>query len=112
MKIKRAISICEWQNVKPIVPKPNSILGLATDNLENGIIHGLRHNPESSTNGWYIWTGEYSEKEDFFKPVCIEHLSKYFKIDLTQYLELPPGFRFLIDGNNYEDVWFDKELLK
>jgi len=112
MKIRREISVCEWQKVKPIMPKPNSIIGLAIENLDKGIIHGLRHNPESNSNGWFIWTGEYSEKEDFFKPICFEHLSTYLKIDLIQYLELPPGFRFLIDGNNYEDVWFDKKLLK
>jgi len=112
MKIRREKSVCEWQNVKPVKPNNNSTIGLAIERLKYGIIHGLRHNLEKNTSGWYIWSGEYSEKKDFFSPVCIDHLSEYLKIDLSEYLELPPGFRFLIDGNNYEDVWFDNDLLE
>ena len=110
MEIKK--SICELQNVKPLKPEPNSIIGLATDSLEKGIIHGLRHYPKKNTNGWYIWVGDYSEIEDFFKPVCVEHLKEHIKVDLTEYLDLPPGFRFLLDRNSYKDVWFDESLLK
>lgn len=110
MKFKK--SVCELQNVKPLKPEPSSIIGLAIGSLGNGIIHGLRHNPEKNTNGWYIWMGDYSEKEDFFKPICVEHLDEYLKFDLTEYLDLPPGFRFLLDKNGHKDVWFDKALLK
>jgi len=31
--------------------------------------------------------------------------------DVIKFLGLPPGFRFLIGENNYEDVWKDKSLL-
>jgi hypothetical protein len=30
----------------------------------------------------------------------------------VKFLGLPPGFRFLIGENNYEDVWEDKSLLE
>ncbi|KXX71178.1 hypothetical protein AVL50_10090 [Flammeovirga sp. SJP92] len=104
--------MCEKIGVKPDRPTPNSIIGLAIDSLGNGVIHGLRHPSEQNTNGWYIWSGDYSEYEDFFKPVCKEHLNEYIKIDLEKYLDLPAGYRFLIDGNQYEDVWFDESLLE
>ena len=110
--IRRKISICEWQKVTPCRPENNSIVGLAIGSDKNGVIHGLRHEPKNNTNGWYIWTGDYSNKKDFFKPVCLEHLHKSIELDLIEYLDLPPGFRFIIDGNNYEDVWYDEDLLK
>lgn len=31
---------------------------------------------EDGTTGWFIWSGEYEEKGDFFKPLCAEHLLK------------------------------------
>ena len=43
----------------------------------DGIIHGLRHEPEKGTSGWYIWGEEYSYTQDFFKPICVEHLRNY-----------------------------------
>jgi hypothetical protein len=41
----------------------------------------------------------------------MEQLREYLP-EVVEYLDLPPGFRFLIGGSNYEDVWFDDELLK
>lgn len=111
MKIRRQETVCQRINVKPDRPNPDSIIGLAIDSLDNGIIHGLRHPNENNTNGWYIWSGDYSASLDFFLPICIKHLDKYIKFDLTEYLDLPPGYRFLIDGNNYKDVWFDEKLI-
>ncbi|WP_282074831.1 immunity protein Imm33 domain-containing protein [Maribacter aquivivus] len=112
MEIRKNKTICEWQGVIPSNPDEKSIIGLAIESLNEGIIHGLRHPSENGSHGWYIWCGDYSDSNDFFKPIYTEHLSDYIKIDLTEYLDLPPGYRFLIDGNNYEDVWFDKTLIQ
>ncbi len=114
MNDRKQKSVCERIGAKPDRPNPNSIIGLATDTFVNvtEIIHGLRHPVEHNTNGWYIWCGEYSESIDFFKPVCLKHLYNYITTDLSDYLDLPPGYRFLIDRNDYEDVWFDENLLK
>jgi len=81
-------------------------------NLTSGImpINGLRHPPENGTTGWYIWAGDYSEANDFFQPLHINHLIEMYP-DLLKYLGLPPGYRFQIDNNKYEDVWEDKSLL-
>ncbi|WP_439651860.1 immunity protein Imm33 domain-containing protein [Mangrovivirga halotolerans] len=43
--------------------------------------------------------------------MCIKQLAKYIKMDLTEYLDLSAGYRFLIDGNNYENVWHDESLV-
>ncbi|MEM9363454.1 MAG: hypothetical protein AAGA43_12505 [Bacteroidota bacterium] len=112
MKLRDNQTICEHYGATPNTPKTGSIIGLAIDSLEKGIVHGLRHKPENGTNGWYIWCGEYSNSDDFFKPICVEHLNNYLKVDLKEYLDLPPGYRFLIDATNYEDVWFDKTLIE
>lgn len=74
-------------------------------------IHGLRHNPEGDTTGWYIWAGDYSTADDFFLPVHLSHIDEW-TIHVQKYLGLGPGWRFLISPeDNYEDVWFDETLL-
>ena len=52
-----------------------------------------------------------SEAPDFFSPLHVEHLAAHLP-KVVEYLDLPPGYRFLIDGENYEDVWFDEKLLE
>jgi hypothetical protein len=74
-------------------------------------INGLRHPQQGDTSGWYIWAGdEYSDDPDFFVPLHISHL-KDWSPDLIKFLALPPGYRFLIGENDYEDVWKDNSLL-
>ena len=79
-------------------------------NVREGImpIHGLRHQPEGDTNGWYIWAGDFSDDTDFFKPLHTLHLYEW-KAEIINYLVLPPGWRFLL-APGYEDVWFDPNL--
>lgn len=72
-------------------------------------IHGLRHPPQRGTTGWYIWGGDYSESDDFFKPYHASHTPEMLPI-IEKYMALPPGWRFLTDAV-YEDVWFDLNLL-
>ena len=72
-------------------------------------INGIRHNQESGTTGWYLWTGEYSSEADFFQPLHAKHLDEKCP-QVLKYLGLSPGWRFLI-ANNHEDVWFDECLL-
>jgi len=60
-------------------------------------------------NGWYIWSGEWSNSDDFFKPIHVEHLIEK-RPDILKYLGLDIGFRFQIDNKGYEDVWYDVKL--
>jgi hypothetical protein len=111
MRVFKQQSVCEWAKAKPLAPVPGSKLGLALSTLGKLPIHGLRHPPTETTNGWYIWCGgEISSAPDFFAPLHVEHINDYIP-EATEYLDLPPGYRFLIDGTNFEDVWFDEKLL-
>ena len=83
-------------------------VGISTD-LNSEPLNGLRHNSEDGTTGWFIWSGEYEERDDFFKPIHAEHLLEK-KPEVIKYLGLDVGFRFLIGKENYEDVWFDKKI--
>lgn len=95
----------EW---KPINEKSKIAI---SDNLNLEKLNGLRHKTEKGKICWYIWSGEYSENDDFFKPICAEHLLKR-NPKIIKYLGLNDGFRFLITESGYEDVWFDKKLLE
>jgi len=81
----------------------------ASLNLDKDPIHGLRHPNGKGTTGWFIWTGDYSENKDFFQPMCAEHLLQ-IRPDIIKYLALDIGFRFLIDKDGYEDIWYDEKL--
>ena len=37
-------------------------------------VHGLRHPPTRGTSGWYVWTGDLSDADDFFRPWHAGHL--------------------------------------
>jgi hypothetical protein len=88
------------------------MLGVAL-NVKDGIkpLNGLRHPIVGNFSGWYIWSGtEWSEKEDFFKPMHISHVHSWNPL-ISRYLGLAPGWRFLAT-EDYEDVWFDQQLLE
>ena len=72
-------------------------------------VHGLRHPPEGDTTGWYVWSGERSQDDDFCLPIHVSHLDEDLPF-VTPYLALPPGWRFLL-APGYEDVWYDEALL-
>jgi hypothetical protein len=87
-------------------------VGLAR-NVRVGLrpLNGLRHPPEGDTTGWYIWAGEeLSQAADFFQPVHVPHLAEACP-SILRFLGLPPGWRFLTDGE-YVDVWQDARLLE
>ena len=73
-------------------------------------IHGLHLRPEGDTTGWYIWAGDYSNAENFFKPLHVPHKETWCPEDIP-YLGQPPAWRFLI-APDYEDIWFDASLLQ
>ena len=106
--IDRQKAICEKYKSKWNPINKKLMIGCSTD-LSSDPINGLRHPKEGITTGWYIWSGEWSENADFFKPICAEHLLQE-KPELIKYLGLDVGFRFLIGKDNYEDVWYDEKL--
>ena len=80
------------------------------DVLSNWPLHALRHPPEGDTNGWYLWTGEYTEDANFFLPWHTAHLLERCP-ELRDLMDLPPGSRFIYTPN-YLDVWDDASLLE
>lgn len=90
-------------------PVNNKLFIGVSENLTADPINGLRHLRDTKTTGWFIWTGEYSEADDFFKPISAEHLLQ-IRPQIIKYLGLDIGFRFLTDNNGYEDVWYDETL--
>ncbi len=95
-------------NWKPI----NKTLNIGiSENLDLGTLNGLRHRTKKGEVCWFIWSGEYSEDDNFFQTICAEHLMQR-KPKLIDYLGLDVGFRFIISENGYEAVWFDEKLLK
>jgi hypothetical protein len=106
--IHKQKSVCEKYGSKWVPINKNLRVGVS-ENLTADPIHGLRHPSDKGTTGWFIWTGEYSEANDFFKPMCAEHLLQ-IRPEIIKYLGLDIGFRFLADNNGYEDVWYDETL--
>lgn len=72
-------------------------------------LHGLRIAPTAGTTGWYLWVGgDMPREDDAFVPLHVAHLATWCP-DALPYLELPPGWRFLVSPG-HEDVWFDPQL--
>ncbi|WP_290799464.1 immunity protein Imm33 domain-containing protein [Flavihumibacter sp. UBA7668] len=98
-----------------VFPSPFSLNVGISLNVKGGTIfpiNGLRHPPEGDTTGWYIWAVEsFSNDPSFFVPLHVEHLKSWYP-QLLKFLGLPPGYRFLIGEDNYEDVWYDPSLLE
>lgn len=104
-------AVCSDHGVEPFAAPPHLKVGIS-ENVKAGVmpVHGLRHPPEGDTTGWYIWAGEATrEGDDYFKPLHVEHFREWSR-HVQKFLALPPGWRFLTDGQ-YVDVWFDPELL-
>ena len=105
-------AVCEKYGVAFTPPEPTQIVGLAR-NVRSGDwpVHALRHPVEHGTSGWYIWAihNEIPDDSSFFEPVHLEHLPEIVP-SVIPYMALPPGWRFLL-APQYEDVWFDPQLL-
>jgi hypothetical protein len=104
--------VCDKIAVNPVFADKEMIVGIA-DNVSTSAqpINGLRHPAAEGTSGWFIWASEnYSNDSGFFKPHCLKHLQE-LRPDIIKFLALPPGYRFLIDNQGYEDVWYDEGLL-
>jgi len=104
-------SLYDRLGVNPDPPLPGSIVGFAKQTLGKQPINGLRHPSEGNTNGWYVWCGDWSGADEFFEPLHVEHVKDYLP-QIMRYFDLPPGYRFLIDEEGHEDIWFDEGLME
>jgi hypothetical protein len=108
---ERQKAVCTRFGTEYCPPEPKSIFGCALSTLASaGPLNGLRHPVEKGTSGWFIWRGVTLSSEDsFFQPLHLEHALEECP-EALDFLALPPGWRFLVDGE-YVDVWFDASLL-
>jgi hypothetical protein len=105
-------AVCERYQASYMESPPYLKVGIS-ESVRKGVrpIHGLRLEPAENTTGWYIWSGDYLEESDFFVSLHVAHLPDW-QSQLSQYLGLSPGWRFLINPEeDYEDVWYDPNLL-
>lgn len=110
--IKLQEKVCEKFFQEKDFVNLDSLIALGKNFNPDKQINGLRHPRTKNLSGWYIWSGEdfNPEEYDFFKPIHTYHLVDYAAY-IIKYLGLPAGNRFLIDKNGYEDIWFDENLL-
>jgi hypothetical protein len=101
-------AVCRNYGTGFVPPAPDSKVGVALQTLGGLPIHGVRLPPTDTTCGWYIYAGEWSDADDFYQPLCIEHLADRWPAVLP-FLGLPPGWRFLTDGHGSCDVWQEGE---
>jgi hypothetical protein len=104
--------VCERYQA-PFLDSPSNLKVGISQSVRDKIrpIHGLRLEPEADTTGWYIWSGEYSEDDSLFIPLHVSHVADW-EPHLQKYLGLAPGWRFLVNPEeDYEDVWYDPNLL-
>jgi hypothetical protein len=101
--------ICTRYGAAVLLTHPDSIVGIALDTLDRLPLNALRHPPEGSTCGWYIWGGgELGSDPNFFKSIHASHLSECCPAILP-YLSLGVGWRVLLSPG-HEDVWYDPKL--
>lgn len=106
----RQKEICDKYNSPFFSCGKDEISGIALLSLNEVPIYGVRRVRAGGACGWFLWGGDRSDADDFFSPVHLGHLEEIIPLVLP-YLGLAPGFKFIIDKNGYEDVWYDPEEL-
>jgi len=104
------LAVCRRFQSDVVRVDAESKVGIALDTLQLDPLNAVRLRLENGTCGWYIYGGQLSEDPNFYQPLHVSHLSKYCP-RIIPYLALAPGWRVLL-ANEYEDVWFDEELVK
>lgn len=96
--------VCEEFDSKYIKVNETDLVAVAKQTLNKEPIVGLRKKPDVDNVSWFIYGGELEDGEDFFDIITVKELEEVFP-DAIPYLSLEEGFRFMIDADEYEDVW-------
>ncbi|MDC4865383.1 hypothetical protein NQ912_17600 [Acinetobacter baumannii] len=74
-------NVCKKFNSKFVKPLENEMVAIALDSLGKMPITGIRNILEEGENiSWFFYCGEFSEDDDFFKPMHIlqnQHLLEH-----------------------------------
>ncbi|TRX74776.1 immunity protein Imm33 domain-containing protein [Pseudomonas mangiferae] len=109
MKYSEQKKICDLMSSAYRLAPLDAIIGVAVETLNLRPIHGVRVKPEGNESGWYIWGGDYSPNDDFFKPVHQSHMSDLLPF-LNPYFALDYGYKFIVnEQDDYVDIWYEAE---
>lgn len=97
--------LCEEFESSYIKVSGDDVVAVAVNTLNQEPIVGIRKKLEPEENvAWFIYGGEMGEGEDFFETMTVRELQDILP-EALPYLALAEGFRFMIDREDYEDVW-------
>ena len=97
--------LCEEFESSYIKVSGDDVVAVAVNTLNQEPIVGIRKKPEAEENvAWFIYGGEMGKGEDFFETMTVRELQDILP-EVLPYLALAEGFRFMIDREDYEDVW-------
>lgn len=103
--------ICESVGSRYIEVNGDDIVAVAVDSLKQEPWVGLRKAvKEQGDAHWYIYGGELTEASAVFETMQVRDLQDLDAVDVLPYLALEVGFRFMIDSDEYEDIWREGDL--
>jgi hypothetical protein len=101
--LKAQQEICEKYNFPEV--EPEDMVAVALSSIGRMPIYGSRVvRPPNGNVSWFFHCGEYSDADDFYQPIHTEHIGEILPL-VEKYLRLPPGAKFIIDADGFEDVW-------
>lgn len=97
--------LCEEFGSAYVEVSGDDVVAVAVQTLNKDPIVGLRKKAEGDEQvAWYIYGGELGEDDVNFETMTVRELQDILP-DVLPYLALEEGYRFMIDADDYEDVW-------
>ncbi|MDM1486661.1 MULTISPECIES: hypothetical protein [Acinetobacter] len=97
--------LCEEFGSAYVEVSGDDVVAVAVQTLNKDPIVGLRKKAEGDEQvAWYIYGGELGEEDANFETMTVRELQDILP-DVLPYLALEEGYRFMIDADDYEDVW-------
>ncbi|WP_122901421.1 hypothetical protein [Acinetobacter sp. B51(2017)] len=100
--------VCEQYGSAYRAVNDQDVIAIAVQSLTEESIVGIRNLPDSDGIAWFIYGGELDDADDFFHTITVKELEEVFP-EALPFLALDTGYRFLIDHDEYEDVWREGE---
>ena len=97
--------LCEEFGSAYVEVSGDDVVAVAVQTLNKDPIVGLRKKAEGDEQvAWYIYGGEQVSSDADFEIMAVRELQDIAP-EVLPYLALDQGFRFMIDADDYEDVW-------
>lgn len=95
--------LCEEFGSAYIEVTGDDVVAVAVKSLAQDPLVGIRKKTADQVS-WYIYAGELKEGIDDFETMTVRELQDILP-EVLPYLALDVGYRFMIDEDDYEDVW-------